>query len=95
MTEPTPKKSDLPIRTASAVVRVAVAGTALWLGGDTLQNHYSTVILNSFQDPSRPIRGAVWIRAEPANKRIKRRPVSYEKWVLKRVQDDDNGKVRV
>ena len=33
MTEPTPKKSDLPVRTASAIVMVAVAGTALWLGG--------------------------------------------------------------
>ena len=29
----TPKKSDLPVRTASAIVMVAVAGTALWLGG--------------------------------------------------------------
>ena len=28
-----PKKSDLPVRAASAVVMVAVAGTALWLGG--------------------------------------------------------------
>ena len=28
-----PKKSDLPVRTASAVVMIAVAGTALWLGG--------------------------------------------------------------
>ena len=33
MTEPQPKKSDLPVRVASAVVMVAVAGTALWLGG--------------------------------------------------------------
>lgn len=33
MTEPTPKKSDLGVRTLSAVVMVAVAGTALWLGG--------------------------------------------------------------
>lgn len=35
MTEPQPfaKKSDLGVRTASAVVMVAVAGTALWLGG--------------------------------------------------------------
>jgi phosphatidate cytidylyltransferase len=29
----TPKKSDLGVRTVSAVVMVAVAGTALWLGG--------------------------------------------------------------
>lgn len=28
-----PKKSDLPARTASAVMMIAVAGTALWLGG--------------------------------------------------------------
>lgn len=28
-----PKKTDLPVRAASAVVMVAVAGTALWLGG--------------------------------------------------------------
>ena len=27
------KKSDLPVRFASAVVMLAVAGTALWLGG--------------------------------------------------------------
>ena len=33
MTEPTPKKSDLGVRTASAIVMVAMAGTALWLGG--------------------------------------------------------------
>ena len=33
MTQPTPKKSDLGVRTASAIVMVAVAGTALWLGG--------------------------------------------------------------
>ena len=33
MTQPQPKKSDLPTRAASAVVMVAVAGTALWLGG--------------------------------------------------------------
>ncbi len=32
MTGP-PKKSDLGVRTASAVVMLAVAGTALWLGG--------------------------------------------------------------
>ena len=33
MTIPPPKKSDLGVRTASAVVMLAVAGTALWLGG--------------------------------------------------------------
>ena len=33
MTEPAPRKSDLGIRVASAVVMIAVAGTALWLGG--------------------------------------------------------------
>ena len=33
MTQPQPKKSDLSTRVASAVVMVAVAGTALWLGG--------------------------------------------------------------
>ena len=32
-TAPPPKKSDLPVRAASAVVMIAVAGTALWLGG--------------------------------------------------------------
>lgn len=31
--EPQPKKSDLGLRVASAIVMVAVAGTALWLGG--------------------------------------------------------------
>ncbi len=33
MTQAQPKKSDLPVRAASAVVMIAVAGTALWLGG--------------------------------------------------------------
>lgn len=34
MAEPSPaKRSDLAVRTASAVVMLAVAGTALWLGG--------------------------------------------------------------
>lgn len=33
MTEPQPKKSELTVRLASAVVMVGVAGTALWLGG--------------------------------------------------------------
>lgn len=33
MTETPAKKSDLGVRTLSAVVMVAVAGTALWLGG--------------------------------------------------------------
>ena len=33
MTEAQPKKSDLGVRVASAVVMIAVAGTALWLGG--------------------------------------------------------------
>ncbi len=33
MTTPPPKKSDLPVRTASALVMLAAAGTALWLGG--------------------------------------------------------------
>jgi phosphatidate cytidylyltransferase len=33
MTQPQPKKSDLGVRVASALVMVAVAGTALWLGG--------------------------------------------------------------
>jgi phosphatidate cytidylyltransferase len=33
MTDPQPKKSDLGVRVASALVMVAVAGTALWLGG--------------------------------------------------------------
>ena len=32
MTDPTPKNSDLGVRTLSAIVMVAVAGTALWLG---------------------------------------------------------------
>ncbi|MGD9472955.1 MAG: phosphatidate cytidylyltransferase [Novosphingobium sp.] len=33
MTNPTARKSDLGVRTLSAVVMLAVAGTALWLGG--------------------------------------------------------------
>lgn len=33
MTQPAPRKSDLGVRVVSAVVMVAVAGTALWLGG--------------------------------------------------------------
>lgn len=35
MTEPALRKSDLGVRVVSAVVMVAVAGTALWLGGLT------------------------------------------------------------
>ena len=34
MNEAQPKKSDLGVRVASAVVMIAVAGSALWLGGD-------------------------------------------------------------
>ena len=34
MTDAQPKKSDLGVRVASALVMVLVAGTALWLGGD-------------------------------------------------------------
>ena len=33
MTEPAPRKSDLGVRVASAVVMIVVAGAALWLGG--------------------------------------------------------------
>jgi phosphatidate cytidylyltransferase len=33
MADVKPKKSDLGVRTASALVMVAIAGTALWLGG--------------------------------------------------------------
>jgi phosphatidate cytidylyltransferase len=33
VTDTPPKKSDLGVRTLSAIVMVAVAGTALWLGG--------------------------------------------------------------
>ena len=33
MSETAAKKSDLPVRAASAVVMIAIAGTALWLGG--------------------------------------------------------------
>ncbi len=33
MTTTPPKQSDLGVRAASAVVMIAVAGTALWLGG--------------------------------------------------------------
>ena len=33
MTATPPKKSDLGVRTLSAIVMVAIAGTALWLGG--------------------------------------------------------------
>ena len=33
VTTASPKKSDLGVRTVSAIVMVALAGTALWLGG--------------------------------------------------------------
>ena len=33
MTEPAPRKSDLGVRVASAVLMIVVAGAALWLGG--------------------------------------------------------------
>ena len=48
MTEPLPKKSDLPVRVASAVVMVAVAGAALWLGGGWLDAFIVLVALAAF-----------------------------------------------
>lgn len=43
MTEPAPRKSDLGVRVASAVVMVAVVGAALWFGG-TVWNVFVLVI---------------------------------------------------
>lgn len=42
------KKSDLPVRTASAVVMLAVAGTALWLGGAIWAGFVAFVALGAY-----------------------------------------------
>ncbi len=39
------KKSDLPVRAASAVVMLAIAGTALWLGGAVLDGFIALVAI--------------------------------------------------
>ncbi len=63
-------------------------------GDRTTPNLTSPVILNSFQDPSRPKRGAVRIKAESATWCANQHSAPNEKWILKQVQDDDFGKVR-
>ena len=53
MTEPAPRKSDLGVRVVSAVVMVAVAGTALWLGGWFWGSFVALVTLGAFIEWSR------------------------------------------
>ena len=53
MTEPAPRKSDLGVRVVSAVVMVAVAGTALWLGGWIWGAFVALVALGAFLEWSR------------------------------------------
>ena len=48
MTEAQPKKSDLGVRAMSAVGMIAVAGTALWLGGWWLDGFILAVALVAF-----------------------------------------------
>ena len=52
---PTNKKSDLPVRFASAVVMLAVAGTALWLGGVWLDGFVAIVALICFGEMARMV----------------------------------------
>ena len=55
MTEPAPRKSDLGVRVLSAVVMVAVAGTALWLGDWIWGAFVALVALGAFLEWSRLI----------------------------------------
>lgn len=48
MTQPPPKKSDLGVRALSAIVMIAVAGTALWLGGWAWAGFVGLVALGVF-----------------------------------------------
>ncbi len=57
MTQPEPKKSDLPVRAASALVMVAVAGTALWLGGWVWTLFVAAVALGVLWEFSRLVTG--------------------------------------
>lgn len=59
MTQPQPKKSDLPVRAASAVVMVAVAGTALWLGGWVWTAFVAAVALGVLWEFVQLVRGFV------------------------------------
>lgn len=59
MTQTPPKKSDLGVRVVSAIVMVAVAGTALWLGGWALDCFIVLVALAAVWEFSRLVRAAV------------------------------------
>lgn len=52
------RTSDLPVRVASAVVMLAVAGTALWLGGLWLDLFVAAVALACFYEFARLVRRA-------------------------------------
>ncbi len=71
MTETTPpKKSDLGVRAASAVVMVAVAGTALWLGGWVWTAFVALVAL-----------GVLW-EWRGLSKAIAKTAISYGSWLI-------------
>jgi phosphatidate cytidylyltransferase len=53
---PAAKRSDLPVRVASAVVMVAVAGLALWLGGWVLTGFVIAVMIGVFAEWARLVR---------------------------------------
>lgn len=59
MTANPPKKSDLGVRVLSAIVMVAVAGTALWLGGWVLDGFIVLVALAAVWEFSRLVQAAV------------------------------------
>ena len=59
MTANPPKKSDLGVRVLSAIVMVAVAGTALWLGGWVLDCFIVLVALAGVWEFSRLVQAAV------------------------------------
>lgn len=69
MTEATPKKSDLKVRAISAVVMVALAGTALWFGGLVWNLFVGAVALGVLLEWTRLVEGfsrsrissAIWL----------------------------------
>ena len=71
VTRPAPRKSDLGVRVASAVVMVAVAGAALWLGEWPFAIFVTIVAVGVFWEwwdlvlrfATRPLSRALWIAA--------------------------------
>ena len=60
---PLKKNSDLPVRVASAIVMLAVAGTALWLGGKWLDAFILLVAAMCYWELARLVAGATQSKA--------------------------------